>query len=406
MLLDCDHLLQENLMTSGLSSIESTIESIIAPWIAKKVHINLVIGIIQGDERWTKGWGIIHSPNLNQTGHPGERTLYEIGSTTKVFTTTLLSLLVEQEKLKLTTPINQLGAAYQRFPDAVTLESLATHTSGLPRLPSNLAKSIRQDQQNPYAAYTVDDLHEYLQSYDGKPGKTAGTISYSNLGVGLLGHILAEQLGQSYEEAIVQHICNPLGLSDTCITLTDEQQARFAIGYSEFGNPVKPWDLPTLSGAGALRSTASDLLTLLAANLHVEQSALATPLLRSITTAILNTHQLRHKTFASTPGVTGLIEKAAKVVQRFRGQPLVVYNHAGVTLSWFVEYLPSLDYSAYTFTGGTGGHRSFCGFIKDTQTGVVVLSNYEDVLESTFGRYSLEAVGLKILEAIHLSAGS
>lgn len=382
-------------MTSGLSGIESTIESIIAPWIAKKAHINLVIGIIQGDERWTKGWGTIHSSKLNQTDHPDKRTLYEIGSTTKVFTTTLLSILVEQEQLKLTTPINRLGAAYQSFPDAVTLESLATHTSGLPRLPSNLAKSIRQDQQNPYAAYTVDDLHEYLQSYDGKPGKTAGTISYSNLGVGLLGHILAEQLGQSYEEVIVQHICNPLGLSDTCITLTDEQQARFAIGYSESGKSVQPWDLPTLSGAGALRSTASDLLTLLAANLHVEQSAIAT--------AILNTHQLRHKTFASTPGVAGLIEKAAKVVQRFRGQPLVVYNHVGVTLSWFVEYLPSLDYSAYTFAGGTGGHRSFCGFIKDTQTGVVVLSNYEDVLESTFGRYSLETVGLKILEAIHLS---
>ena len=393
-------------MTSRLSGIESTIDSIVAPWITKKAHINLVIGIIQGDERWTKGWGVIHSPKLNQTGHPDERTLYEIGSITKVFTTTLLSLLVEQKKLKLTTPINQLGAAYQRLPDAVTLESLATHTSGLPRLPSNLAKSIRQDQQNPYAAYTVDNLHEYLQSYDGKPGKTAGTISYSNLGVGLLGHVLAEQLGQSYEEVIVQHICNPLGLSDTCITLADEQQARFAIGYSESGTSVKPWDLPTLSGAGALRSTASDLLTLLAANLHVEQSALATPLLRSIATAILNTHQLRHKTFASTPGVAGLIEKVAKVVQRFRGQPLVVYNHVGVTLSWFVEYLPSLDYSAYTFAGGTGGHRSFCGFIKDTQTGVVVLSNYEDVLGSTFGRYSLEAVGLKILEAIHLSVGS
>ncbi|MGJ3248846.1 MAG: serine hydrolase domain-containing protein [Elainellaceae cyanobacterium] len=385
-------------MTSGLSDIESTVKSIITPWIAKKARINLVIGVIQGGDRWTKGWGAIHSSESNQTYHPDEKTLYEIGSITKVFTTTLLSLLVEQGKLTFTTPINQLGAVYQRFPDTVTLESLATHTSGLPRLPSNLMKSIRQDQQNPYAAYTIDDLHEYLQSYDGKPGKTVGTVSYSNLGVGLLGHILAEQLGQPYEEAIIQHICNPLGLSDTRIALTDEQQARFAIGYSEAGKPVKPWNLPTLAGAGALRSTANDLLTLLVANLHPEQSAIAT--------AILNTHQLRHKTFAPTPGVAGLIEKAAKVVQRFRGQPLVVYNHAGITLSWFVEYLPSLDHSAYTFAGGTGGYRSFCGFIKDTQTGVVVLSNYADILGSRFGRYSTGAVGLKILEAIHLSSGS
>ena len=380
-------------MTSGLFDIESTVEPIIAPWTAKKAHINLVIGVIQRGNRWIKGWGAIRSPESNQIHPPDDRTVYEIGSVTKVFTTTLLSLLVERGELKLATPVNQLGPVYQRLPDAVTLESLATHTSGLPRLPSNLTESIRQDQQNPYAAYSLDDLHEYLKSFVSNPGKTVGTVSYSNLCVVLLGHILAEQLGQSYEEAVIEHICDPLGLSDTRIALTNEQQARFAIGYSEAGEAVKPWALPTLAGAGALRSTANDLLTFLAANLHLEQSEMAT--------AILNTHQLRYETFASTTGVEGLIEQAAKVVQRFRGRPLVVYNHAGVTLSWFVEYLPSLDRSAYTFTGGTGGHRAFCGFIKDTQTGVVVLSNYEDTLGSTFGRYSTEAIGLKILEAVH-----
>jgi CubicO group peptidase (beta-lactamase class C family) len=374
------------LITSTLTAIESNIESLVAPWIAKKKNINLVIGIIQGEERWIKGWGTLHPSTANS---PDSKTIFEIGSVTKVFTSTLLSLLAERQELELMTPINQLGTVYQNLPDNITLESLATHTSGLPRLPSNLMESVRQDRQNPYAAYTVEELHEYLQSHDGKPGKTAGKIDYSNLGVGLLGRILADRLGQSYEEAIVQHLCNPLGLSDTRITLSDEQQARFAVGYLEDGKPVKPWDLPTLAGAGALRSTADDLLTFLAANLQPDR----TPIAR----AIRNTHQLRYETFAPSTGLLGLVERVASWIKQWRGT-LLIRRETGVALGWFVEYLPAIDRAAYTHTGGTGGHRAFCGFIKESQTGVVVLSNYGEIVSSMFGRYSIDAIGLKILE--------
>lgn len=381
---------EANLTTSTLTAIEPKIESLIAPWIAKKKNINLVIGVIQGENRWLKGWGALHP---SAAAPPDGKTIFEIGSVTKVFTSTLLSLLVERQELELTTPINQLGSVYQNLPDTITLESLATHTSGLPRLPSNLMESVRQDRQNPYAAYTVEDLHEYLQSHDGKPGKTAGTIDYSNLGVGLLGHILAERLGQSYEEAIVQHLCNPLGLSDTRITLSDEQQARFAVGYLEDGKPVKPWDLPTLAGAGALRSTADDLLRFLAANLQPDRTPIAQ--------AIRNTHQLRYETFAPSTGFQGLVEKAADWIKQWRG-PLLIRKETGVALGWFVEYLPAIDRFAYTHTGGTGGHRTFCGFIKESQTGVVVLSNYGEILSDMFGRYSIGAIGLKILEMMNV----
>ncbi|MEO0490109.1 MAG: serine hydrolase domain-containing protein [Cyanobacteria bacterium J06659_2] len=176
------------------TSIAAEIESLITPWIAPKEQINLVIGIIHGEDRWTKGWGSSNQPDSNcaEIDPPNENTLFEIGSITKVFTSTLLALLVEQGKLALNTPINQLEPIYQKLPDAVTLERLATHTSGLPRLPHNLHKSHRQDPQNPYAAYTFTDLNEYLQSHDGKPGKTVGNISYSNLAVGILGNILGQ----------------------------------------------------------------------------------------------------------------------------------------------------------------------------------------------------------------------
>src|SRR5581483_10834865 len=91
---------------------------------------------------------------------------------------------------------------------------------------------------------------------------------YSNLGVGLLGLVLSDRAGQSYEEVIRTRICEPLGLHDTTITLTSDQQNRLAPGHSAHGERVKNWDFPTLAGAGALRSTMRDLLRYLDANLN------------------------------------------------------------------------------------------------------------------------------------------
>ena len=382
------------------TSLTPEIESIVAPWIAKKEHINLAIGVIRGSERWVKGWGSLPSEsnpsesNVPESNTPDGDTIFEIGSVTKVFTATLLSLLVERGKIELTAPLSQFGDNYQKFPDTVTLESLATHTSGLPRLPENGDRAARENPQNPYANYTFENLNEYLQNYDGKPGKTAGSISYSNLGVGILGNVLAQQCDRSYEDAIIEQICRPLGLKDTSITLTQSQQARLALGYFEDGKLTPHWDLPTFAGAGALRSTVNDLLTFLEANLQPGQTPMAE--------AILNTHKLRHQTFAPTGGLLGLLGGVAKWIRRLQGSPLVEREETGVGLGWFVDYLPSIDRDVRNHNGGTGGHRSFCGFIEETQTGVVVLSNYGEVLSSMFGRYSIDAVGLKILETINL----
>lgn len=373
-------------MTATTTDLKTGLEPLINPWISGKKDINLVVGLVQGEKRQIAAWG-----TLQPSGKAvDDTTLFEIGSVTKVFTITLLAILVEQGKLTLETPVNQMGTAYKKLPDTVTLESLATHTSGLPRLPSNLAKSVRQDPHNPYNAYTVQDLYEYLQTLDNQPGKTTGIISYSNLGVGLLGHILTEFLGQSYEDAIAQYICNPLNLSDTCITLNAEQKQRFAQGYNEDGKPVKPWDLPTLAGAGALRSTAKDLLTFMAANWQSPSSAM------------VKMRELRYQEFAPNSGLYGVVEKLGNWVQKWRGQPLVQRETRGIGLGWMLEYLPVRDRLVYTHTGGTAGHRVFCGFIPKTQTGVVVMSNYGDDFASIFGRYTIDKVGLKVLELLSI----
>jgi CubicO group peptidase (beta-lactamase class C family) len=372
--------------------LNTNIENFVTPFILKRSNLTLVIGVIDGDDRLIRGFGQLSESSINS---PDGNTLFEIGSISKVFTSTLLSILVNHQELELTAPINRLMKDYQQLPDDITLLSLATHTSGLPRVPSNLMKSVQQDRQNPYAAYTLKELNEYLQSYDSKQRKTEGTISYSNLGFGLLGHILAQHLGLSYEDAIVRHICEPLGLSDTCVTLTEEQKSRLAISRSGNGKPVKNWDLPTLAGAGALRSTANDLLKFLAENLQPSYPPFAQ--------SIAATHTLRCETFASLAGVPKFLSRVGvfKLIEQLFGEPPVRRELKGIALGWFVTYLPSVNQQVYCHNGGTGGYRSFCGFIKETSTGVVVLSNYGAGLWSRLSQYSVDTIGLQILESMN-----
>jgi CubicO group peptidase (beta-lactamase class C family) len=137
----------------------------------------------------------------------------------------------------------------------ITLLDLATYTSGLPRLPDGIPGS----SDNPYAAYTVEQLYAFLSNHILRfdPGTHYG---YANLGFGLLGHVLALRANTSYEDLVASRICVPLGLEDTRISLTPSMRERLARGHLPNLKAASNWDLPTLAGAGALRSTANDLL--------------------------------------------------------------------------------------------------------------------------------------------------
>src|SRR4029453_16912667 len=130
------------------------------------------------------------------------------------------------------------------------------------------------DRRNPYAGLSVEELYDSLArtKLRRRPGER---VKYSNLGGGLLGDALARAAGQSYGALVRERICLPLGMRDTVITLTGEQTARLATGHTRRGRPTPPFQLPALVGAGALRSTATDMLCLLRANLDPAHSPLA-----------------------------------------------------------------------------------------------------------------------------------
>lgn len=201
-------------------------------------------------------------------------TLFEIGSVTKVFTGLLLADAVARGEVSLDDPVSKfLPASVKRLKAGgadVTLLQLATHTSGLPRLPTNMPM---KDQGNPYADYTVERLYEYLNLFD-HPGKVQSGAQYSNLGIGLLGHVLALRAGMDYESLLRARVLEPLGMKDTLIALDAQRKARFAQPHLATLYPTPAWDLPALPGAGGLRSTANDMLKFAQAHLGTQPTPL------------------------------------------------------------------------------------------------------------------------------------
>lgn len=197
---------------------------------------------------------------------PGADDVFEIGSVSKVFTALLLADAAARGAVTLDTPVIQLLPFGVRFPerDGVrpTLEQLATHRAGLPPLPDNLDPTA----PDPYAHYGEAELYAYLEHAELL--FTPGTAySYSNLGAGILGHVLARTLGTSYADAVTTRILEPLGLHHTWTEVPAAEQARIVPGHTAGGAAAGPWTFDVLAGAGAWRSTARDMATLVRAAL-------------------------------------------------------------------------------------------------------------------------------------------
>lgn len=199
---------------------------------------------------------------------PG-RVLFEIGSLTKVFTGLLLARAVTEGRVTLDTTVGQLLEDHS-FTDsrvgAITLLQLATHASGLPTDPDNLPAG--SDPANVFARYERKHLFEFLSKVRLK-GDAPFPRKYSNVGMGLLGTLLSLVYDQPWESLVAEKIARPLGMRDTTMLLTDEQRARFAPAYRGTES-VTPWDFKALAGAGALKSTAADLVRFGEALLHPE----------------------------------------------------------------------------------------------------------------------------------------
>jgi D-alanyl-D-alanine-carboxypeptidase/D-alanyl-D-alanine-endopeptidase len=306
---------------NGALPSDTAIQKILSDRIdVQRQGIGIVVGIIDPSGRKIVAHGTVDSSSKRPVD--GD-TLFEIGSATKVFTSLLLADAVARGEVAITDPIAKYLPAEVKVPERsgrkITLQDLATHTSGLPRLPSNFAP---KDPTNPYADYTVAQLHEFLSGYE-LPRDPGSRYEYSNLGAGLLGHILARRAGPTYEALVQKRITGPLGMKSTFITIPEKEKTRLAAGHDPELKPAANWDLPTLAGAGGLRSTANDLLTFLAASLGFTKTPLAAAM----------AHTIADRRPAGTAGEAALGWHIAKTAD---GNDIVWHNGGtgGTARSW------------------------------------------------------------------------
>jgi serine-type D-Ala-D-Ala carboxypeptidase/endopeptidase len=153
----------------------------------------------------------------------------------------------------------------------ITLFDLATHTSGLPRTDPKYGPL---DNSKAYAEYTIDELYRFLGGYE-LTRDIGERYEYSNIGFGLLGHALALAAGLSFEELLRERITGPLGMTSTAVTPTPSMQPRLASGHDAALEPVPRFELSVLAGAGALLSTANDLVKFISAEIGFTHTPLA-----------------------------------------------------------------------------------------------------------------------------------
>ena len=319
--------------------------------VASRKNPGVVVGIYDHGQTRIVAMGASGSPNDSLDGN----TVFEIGSITKVFTSTLLADMVARGLVALDDPVSKFLPPNVRMPSRngreITLVDLATQHSGLPRMPSNFSPG---DPANPYADYTDSLMFDFLSHYEltRDPG---ASFEYSNLGVGLLGNALARRAGMPYEALLTQRILEPLGMRNTGIVLTSAMRTRLAQGHDAAGAAVKNWDLLALAGAGAIRSSANDLLRFAAAALGVAD----TP-----------------------PAVAAALAEAEKPRRDLQGP-----GNQQIGLNWFTAHQGPVEIVWHN--GGTGGYRSFLGLDKAHQRAVVVLTNSGNSVDDV-GRHLLD----------------
>jgi len=294
----------------------------------------IVIGVLEAD----RSRRIVAFGDPGPGARPlGPESVFEIGSISKAFTGILLADMAAKGEVNLEGPlqayVHEGVTVPSRAGRQITLLDVATHRSSLPRLPGNMTVT---DPQNPYADYTVDQLHEFISEVE-LTRDIGAEYEYSNLAVGLLGHVLAARADTDYETLLRDRILEPLGMPMSGIAFSQDMEEWLALGHDQAGNPTKNWDLATLAGAGAIRSNMNDMLTFLAANVGEPRTELER--------AMRASHESRRD--AGGNNEIGLLWHELDV--------------GGAKIVWH--------------NGGTGGYRTFMGFDPALGVGAVVLTN-------------------------------
>lgn len=303
--------------------------------------ISIVTGVISPTSSDISSYGNLSRSNPIKVN--GD-TLFDIASITNTFTTLLLSDMIEKGEVKPNDTLKAFLPSNVTLPTSngqkITLEQLATHTSGLPDFPPGFVRN---------QSYTDKQIYDKLANTK-LVSRPSTIVNYSNIGMALLGHALSLKANKSFEQLIDERILKVLGMNSSGISITNETKAHFAKGHlagKEIGLEFLP---EIIQPAGAMYSSAKDLLKYLSANMNFIHTKLNLPM--------QETHLIRQIFQSSNLPNQSL--------------PLTTY----VGLGWFIttNFLSSVTWHS----GSIYGYTSFIGFNPDKKTGVVILCSCDD----------------------------
>ncbi len=313
-----------------------------------------VIGIIYQDSVFVYSYGSTTKDSLHK---PNKETIFELGGLSKVFSASLVNLLVEDGLMHYDSSLNHyLPLEFQNENAThITINDLVIHTSGLPKLP--LEFGVKENEtNNPYAFYTKEDLLDFYQNY--LPiAKNAGKYHYSTLNYALLEVAIEYATNQSFESVLKEKIFNPLDMQNSCIAIDEEQAKQLSCGYTVAGIETPIWQFQSFAASEGVKSSTADLLNFLACNLNQSHPKLAA-------------------NFSQT--------HVQSIETEFN-------KNAFMTKGWHLVKNKKY-YDSFLHAGATSGQRAFMGFVKETQTAVVMLSNSE---------YRTDGLGYLILRLLN-----
>ena len=302
----------------------------------------MVVGIIHGDSTYTYSFG---SLSKAEDIIPTQNSIFELGGITKVFTASLVEILVDEGLMDYETNLNDyLPTPIRNDKSDMSLYEAITHTAGMPRLPHGIGKRERE-ANNPYAYYAKSDLFDFYKNYYPVIDEE-NRYQYSHVSYALIETAIENVTGQKFEEVLYEKLLAPLKMDDTNIDLTEDQESRLSPGYNILGNPTKPWRFSSFKGSVGMKSSVSDLLKFVHVQMGDTNPAYAT--------LFENMHNPLYET---------AVAKGNYIVK-----------------SWHV--IKTKNHNVVLHAGSTSGHQAFVGFVKETNTGVVILSNSENSTNS------------------------
>lgn len=377
------------------SIFSAEINEMASEYVKDKNNKGLVIGIVNDEETEINGFGVLSD---NKKIKPDENTIFEVGGITNVFTTSLMMLESYAGKFSVGDRVQDYAPTgvvipnykhlvcteYSLPPDfdgydfdnrvvscqpdpslpaiCISFCDLASHTSGLPSEQKGFFRRLFY-KKNPYKKYTKEKLYNELPKYI--PANAPGVcFNYSNIGMALLGNILADANGNSYNDLLKTQIIHPLKMAHTGVELNRTQLKYLAQGHTKKGRKTNHWQLTGMAPAGGLKSSAGDMVKFLQANLSLNATE------QLIADAFAQTHEPHLEDFGSVLG-----------------------RKTSSGYGWFISELTQNNSTTVVWhTGGTGGFRAFIGFVKATNTGVIILSNSAN---------GVDEMGFQILEILN-----